>query len=286
MHYIMNVERILHNWRKFVPYWIRNFIHLVRAETKLRMRVLTLPSHKLKFLSDDVYCRDGFITIHETHFTSNKLLIQSLRKSMNGLEKVFLNRGFPRWKDLDELAYRAHIVTWSASQVRRLPGSFVECGVAFGTLSLTLLKYFENDPTCIKKMYLFDCWEPLRGHELEMIFPIDTDLDYFEYVKQRFNEHHNVQFIKGMIPSSLSSFPSSEQVKFLSIDMNDGDAELAALEFFWPKIVKGGVVYFDDFGWGYPKLVENVHKFMSKNCPESELLHFASGQSILVKSSN
>ena len=75
------------------------------------------------------------------------------------------------------------IVTWSASQVKNLTGSFVKCGVAFGTLSLTLLNYFEQNPSTIQKMYLFDCWEPIRGHNLDMIFPIKTDLTYFDCEK-------------------------------------------------------------------------------------------------------
>ena len=103
-------------------------------------------------------------------------------------------------------------------------------------------------------------------------------------MKSRFKDFNNVEFINGLIPGSLEAFPKMEKVKYLSTDMNNGDAELQALNFFWPKIVEGGIVYCDDFGWGYQKFVDNVNKFIMEKCPSSELLHFASGQSILIKS--
>jgi hypothetical protein len=63
--------------------------------------------------------------------------------------------------------------------------------------------------------------------------------------------------------------------------MNGGLPELAALNFFYPKMVKGGVIYFDDYGWGYPELRKVVDEFFSDK-PET-LLHFPSGNSIVIK---
>ena len=41
------------------------------------------------------------------------------------------------------------------------------------------------------------------------------------------------------------------------------------------------MIYFDDYGWDYPELVEVVNKFFADK-PET-LLHFPSGNSIVVK---
>jgi hypothetical protein len=46
-------------------------------------------------------------------------------------------------------------------------------------------------------------------------------------------------------------------------------------------VVPGGIIYFDDYGWGYPDLREVVDEFFYDK-PES-LLHFPSGNSIVVK---
>jgi len=42
-----------------------------------------------------------------------------------------------------------------------------------------------------------------------------------------------------------------------------------------------GIIYFDDYGWGYPKLRKTVDEFF-KDKPET-LLHSPSGNSIVVK---
>ena len=63
--------------------------------------------------------------------------------------------------------------------------------------------------------------------------------------------------------------------------MNDGDPELAALEFFWDKLSPGAIVYFDNFLWGYPKLQTNIENFLKDKT--EELLHLPTGNSILIK---
>jgi hypothetical protein len=63
--------------------------------------------------------------------------------------------------------------------------------------------------------------------------------------------------------------------------MNGSEPERAALEYFYDRVVSGGVIYFDDYGWGYPELRKVVDNFFADK-PE-ELLHFPSGNSIVVK---
>ena len=68
---------------------------------------------------------------------------------------------------------------------------------------------------------------------------------------------------------------------FLSIDMNSSEPELAALEYFYDKMVPNGIIYFDDYGWGFPDLRRVIDNFLVDK-PE-KLLHFPSGNSILIK---
>ena len=82
------------------------------------------------------------------------------------------------------------------------------------------------------------------------------------------------------MPTVLEQIPSTK-IAYLSLDMNGGLPELAALKFFYPKIVKGGIIYFDDYGWNYPELRKVVDDFFSDK-PET-LLHFPSGNSIVIK---
>jgi O-methyltransferase len=108
----------------------------------------------------------------------------------------------------------------------------------------------------------------------------DYKKDIYENVKHRFSMYPSVELIRGIVPEVLTKIPST-QVAYLAIDMNSSEPELKTLEFFYPKIVKGGIIYFDDYGWSYPALRKVIDEFFSTK-PET-LLHFPSGNSIVIK---
>jgi len=104
--------------------------------------------------------------------------------------------------------------------------------------------------------------------------------DIYEDVKERFSMYPSVELIKGVVPDCLTRITTS-RIAYLSIDMNSSEPELKTLEYFYDKVVPGGIIYFDDYGWEYPELRKVVDKFFSSK-PET-LLHFPSGNSIVVK---
>jgi len=50
------------------------------------------------------------------------------------------------------------------------------------------------------------------------------------------------------VPETLDTV-SIDKVSYLPLDMNVTEPELAALTYFWPKLVRGAVVLIDDYGW-------------------------------------
>ena len=95
--------------------------------------------------------------------------------------------------------------------------------------------------------------------------------DVFTPVQKRFRDLDNVKLIRGVVPGVLDQV-KSERIAFLSIDMNGAVAERAALEYFYDKMLPGGIIYFDDYGWDYPELRATVDDFFVGK-PE-KLLHF------------
>jgi hypothetical protein len=63
--------------------------------------------------------------------------------------------------------------------------------------------------------------------------------------------------------------------------MNGWEAELASLEHFYPLMKSGGFIYFDDYGYGYPKLREVVNDFFEDK-PETILI-LPTGQAVVIK---
>lgn len=73
--------------------------------------------------------------------------------------------------------------------------------------------------------------------------------DCYEETKKRFDDFWNVVLVRGAVPGTLPQVPS-ETIAFLHIDMNIAFPEIAAAEYFWPKIVQGAVLeaVFDPLG--------------------------------------
>ena len=85
----------------------------------------------------------------------------------------------------------------------------------------------------------------------------------------------------GYIPESLFSEKSPKSVIYIHIDLNSAKPTLATLEFFFPKLIKGGVILFDDYGQEeYIDTKKVIDKFFSNKSgmllklPTSQAIYF------------
>lgn len=220
------------------------------------------------------YTRDGLYTIHSCSFLEEK----DFKKAYAAGKRT------GSWGDHD-IEWRVHTVLWAAKKGIGLEGDFVECGVNKGGLARSIVEYldFKKLP---KKFYLLDTFE---GFDMQLLLESEKKKyenatgygkSYLE-VKETFKEFSNVEIIKGAVPFTLSQVPS-EKVAFLSIDMNCVQPELAALDFFWPKIVSGGVIVLDDFAYAGYSEQNTAHTNWAKN-NGVDILTMATGQGIIIK---
>jgi len=141
--------------------------------------------------------------------------------------------------------WRKAVHYWAARHCLNLQGDFVECGVWLGTtVKITCDAInFKASGKCYWLYDVFDYHEGDLHQQLE-----GHNLGLYDQVKKRFADLPEVKIIKGYIPDSfLQGLP--ERVSLLHIDMNNAQAEIAALEALWEKVVPGGMVLLDDFGW-------------------------------------
>jgi hypothetical protein len=212
---------------------------------------------------------DGFITRNYVGGFNNKKLDLAWDKSLEDLPE-----DIKKW--VSQIKYRSHICTWAAKQVQNIPGDFVELGVFYGHLSKVIINYA---PEVLngRNFFLVDPWGNL-GEKAFSNYLYNEDI--FEAVKSRFEGIEQIKLIRGAVPAILSKIPVTN-VSFLLIDMNGHEAELAALNYFYPKMSKGGIIYFDDYGGRWPKLRKVIDDFLFDK-PE-ELLTFASPNAIIIK---
>lgn len=151
------------------------------------------------------------------------------------------------------LQWRVYTVCWLANHVKKLEGDFVECGVNTGAYSIAIINYTNFDQLK-KKFYLLDTFEGLvenlitiEEKKLGIHNYLGSYKNVLDGVKKTFEGHH-VEIIKGAVPDTLP-LCKAEKIAYLSIDMNCVEPEIAAANFFWDKIVPGGVIVLDDYGF-------------------------------------
>lgn len=202
---------------------------------------------------------------------------------------VELNReGWARNKrGVPDIRWRAHICCWAAQNVADLDGDFVECGVHTGLLSLTVAKYldFQNSH---KKFWLFDTFAgipvtQLTGEERARAeaFNAGTYFDVLKLAQRNFSPFHNAHIVQGELPQSLATV-DIEKICYLSIDLNNTIAEQQTIEVLWPRIVRGGIIILDDYGFkGHEAQYAMWNAFARKN--GRMIATLPTGQGLLIK---
>jgi len=220
------------------------------------------------------YTKDGLYTVHNCSFINEK---DFKRSYLEGKKTG-------SWGNFD-VEWRMHTIFWAVKKASGLDGDFVECGVNRGGFSKAIVDYlgFEDSD---KKFYLLDTFEGFDQNLLleseKKKYRTDTRyLDSFEEVKNTFKDYSNVIIIKGSVPYTLPRVPANK-ISFLSIDMNCVQPEAAALDFFWPKMVNGGVIVLDDFAYSGFEEQNLAHTEWAREMG-IDILTIPTGQGLIIK---
>ena len=103
----------------------------------------------------------------------------------------------------------------------------------------------------------------------------------FEIATKNFAPFPRAHLVRGLIPDTLTSVPI-ERVAYLSIDLNVEYPEREALAYFWPKLVPGAIVVFDDYGWLPYRTQKDSHDAFAKR-QGLEIFALPTGQGLLIK---
>jgi len=185
------------------------------------------------------------------------------------------------------IEWRVHTCIWAAQHAAKLDGDFVECGVNTGILSLAVMEYL-NFNALDKKFFLFDTYKGIPTDQIskeELSLDREKDNSYYfdclDLVKRNFAPYKNAVIVPGKVPDTLNEV-AIDKVSYLSIDMNIVEPEIAAGEHFWNKIVPGGIIILDDYGWEAYRLQKEAWDRFAKARGVS-ILTMPTGQGIIIK---
>lgn len=167
---------------------------------------------------------------------------------------------YDQYDNRQSIAWRLHTLVWAARQALQLPaGVFVECGVFQGDMSFVVY-HAAGLAGAGRPLRLFDSFS---GIDPERVLPgeygastgyLDMANHFygrptlFEEVQARFAACPEVSLHRGMLPETLDEAPV-EPIGWLHIDLNAAGPERAVLERLFDRVVPGGYIILDDYGW-------------------------------------
>ena len=153
----------------------------------------------------------------------------------------------------------------------RVPGAFVELGVYKGDSAAVL---HAMDPG--RPLHLFDTFSGfpagdllVESGEAATYTPdnfADTSVDS---VLKNISGNHNVIMHQGYFPDTVSGFASP--VALVNMDLDLYNPTKAGLEFFYPLLSPGGIIFIHDYNYKWPGIIRAVDDFMT-TIPEN-LIH-------------
>ncbi len=166
------------------------------------------------------------------------------------------------------------------------PGAFAEFGVCQGG-SLDLLSRLHPD----RLIYGIDSFEGL---------PQGGPMDTYHITKGEFalNEEEfemlgicfmskNVEILKGFSPEIFSHIITTQQYSFVHIDVDLYQSVKDALDYFYPRLIEGCIMIFDDYGFPTtPGAKQAIDEFNGRCTYRGEIVFnngHKSGQYIIIK---
>jgi O-methyltransferase len=141
----------------------------------------------------------------------------------------------------DEIRYSTLALAIQRLELDQISGSFAEVGVYRGATSSFIHHQSPN-----RRFYLFDTFEGFPSKDLEGMDDTRFSDTSEESVVRFIGGNQNIILRKGYFPESASGL-EDEQFAFVMLDCDLYRSSLSVLEFFYPRMARGGYFFMHDF---------------------------------------
>jgi hypothetical protein len=231
----------------------------------VRRIVVKSPSYKFE--------SDGVATLHYSPFTDDAAFQARFRAVAH------------TWPTTNDIRWRLWILTRSAIHCAALDGSFAEFGVYRGGCTFMVLS--ECRPRPGRSYFLFDTFSGIPGANL-------TDQEKSAGFEGRLSDpsvaevrdrlaawQDQVRIVQGDVFETLKTTETGP-LAFVHLDLNAAAPTEFALDYSWSRLVPGGMLVFDDYGWGgYEDQRKIIDRFFEGK--QDGLIALPTGQAISVK---
>ena len=206
-------------------------------------------------------------------------LLREEKKEKNKINHVL--------KTLEELKWRHYIVYISALLAKKSSKkniNFVECGVCDGLTIYYALNALKNKKNF--KIFLYDSWKEMKKkylnkNELHHLGDYNyLNLNNTQNNLKKFNK--NLIYNVGYIPEIFKKHRYPNNLSWLHIDLNVYKPTIDVLNFFYKKLLVGGIILLDDYNHlSYEPTKINKDKFFKNK--KGQFISFPTGQAIFIK---
>ncbi len=140
--------------------------------------------------------------------------------------------------------WRIYTLCWAARNCLGVEGDFVDLGCYDGKTVEVMERFCDFRKVPGKTWWLYDIFDnppqeaKKSGHGPQL----------FDQVRGYFEPLGNFRVVKGAVPLSFEQ-GLPEKIAFAQIDLNAAEPELAVLPMVVERLVPGGMIVFDDFGF-------------------------------------
>ncbi len=165
-------------------------------------------------------------------------------------------------------------------------GDLAECGVYRGGTALLIAEAMKTQRHTVKRLHLFDSFQGMPreasvegGIHREGQFS-DTS---FERIKELLAAYPEVVYHAGWIPEVFSEVDETAVFAFVHLDCDLAETTRACLEFFIDRMVSGGALVIDDYGFpSYRHTLRAAVDHFFAGRPENALA-LPTGQCLVLK---
>ncbi|QBK03721.1 class I SAM-dependent methyltransferase [Hylemonella gracilis] len=185
-------------------------------------------------VQDGIYAGDNLFTINRNlSFLEDSALMAAHGKHVSNLAE-------------HSVIWRVATILWGVRNGLRLEGDFVECACYKGTTVRIVCDAVGFAQIPDRKYYLYDLFDhdPTMPHHAML----EHSRRLYQQTQGRFSDCPNVTVTQGRVPEILAKV-APEKIAFMHLDLNNAEAEVGALEVLFDRLVPGGVLILDDYGW-------------------------------------
>ncbi len=132
-----------------------------------------------------------------------------------------------------------------------LQGDMIECGTYTGGTAYLIASIIRKYKTS-KTLHLFDTFQgmpDIAKPDRDAHRPGDFGDTSLEYVQNRLRHFEFIEFHPGLIPNTFSEIENLNCISFVHVDVDLYPTALECCRYLWPRLTRGGVMLFDDYGF-------------------------------------